>query len=93
MYAIGGEVSISISGGSTPQEQIANARSVIAAAMAPSNPSSQDFAVANSARVMEMKAEQKLTKQKQEQTEGLEQYQATQKDKNTQEIIPFSTSA
>jgi len=79
MYAIGGEVSISIKGGSTPQEQIANARAIIAAAMAPANPSSQDFAVANSAKMMEMKAEQKLAKEQQQKNLGQEKYtQATQ---------------
>ena len=79
MYAIGGEVSISIKGGATPQEQMANARSVIAAAMAPSDPSSQDFAVANSARVMEMKAQQKLAKEQQQKNLGQDSYrQATQ---------------
>ncbi|MCK4973991.1 MAG: hypothetical protein KAR81_01945, partial [Sulfurimonas sp.] len=52
MYAVGGEVSISISSGSTPEETIANARAVIASAMAPANPSGQDLAVASSARVM-----------------------------------------
>jgi len=79
MYAIGGEVSISIKGGSTPQEQIANARAIIAAAMAPANPSSQDFAVANSAKMMEMKAEQKLAKEQQQKNLGQARYaQATQ---------------
>ncbi len=62
MYAIGGEVSIAMKEGRTPQEKIANARQVAAAAMAPANPSPQDYAVASSARVMEMKAQQELTK-------------------------------
>ncbi len=77
MYAIGGEVSISTKGGSTPQEAIANARQVIAAAMAPSNPSGQDFAVASSARMMEIKAQQQLVKQQQEEAYGKEIYQNT----------------
>ncbi|WP_455755543.1 putative metalloprotease CJM1_0395 family protein [Sulfurimonas sp.] len=74
MYAIGGEVSISVSGGSTPQETIANARQVAAAAMAPGNPSPQDYSVASSARVMEMKAQQQLAKQQQEEVLGKETY-------------------
>ena len=53
MYAIGGEVSISMKSGSTPEETIANARQVAAAAMAAGNPSPQDHAVASSARIME----------------------------------------
>jgi len=78
MYAIGGEVSISIKGGSTPQEAIANARQVQAAAMAPANPSGQDYAVATSAKVMEMKAQQELTKEQQAKMRGEKEYNSTQ---------------
>ncbi len=78
MYAIGGEVSISFEKGSTPQETIANARQVAAAAMAPANPSPQDFSVAASARMMELSAQQELVKQLQEeqnQQNGFKTYQ------------------
>jgi hypothetical protein len=75
MYAIGGEVSISTKGASSPQEAITNARQVIAAAMAPSNPSGQDFAVASSARMMEIKAQQQLAKQQQEESLATQTYQ------------------
>ena len=87
MYAIGGEVSISTKAGSTPEETIANARQVIAAAMAPANPSGQDFAVASSARMMEIKAQQQLAKQQQEETLGKNIYQNAANDskKNTQD--------
>jgi len=74
MYAIGGEVSISMKQGSTPEETIANARQIAASAMAAGNPSPQDFAVASSARVMEMKAQQQLNKEKQEELKGNESY-------------------
>lgn len=74
MYAIGGEVSISMKSGSTPEETIANARQVATAAMAAGNPSPQDFAVASSARVMEMKAQQQLAKETQEELIGKETY-------------------
>ena len=74
MYAIGGEVSISMKSGSTPEETIANARQIAAAAMAAGNPSPQDFAVASSARVMEMKAEQQLARKEQEEMLGKETY-------------------
>jgi hypothetical protein len=84
MYAIGGEVSISTKGGSNPQETIANARQVEAAAMAPANPSGQDFAVASSAKIMEMKAQQELTKERQEQTQGTQAY----KDASNQQETP-----
>lgn len=80
MYAIGGEVSISMKSGSTPQETIANARQIVAAAMAAGNPSPQDYAVASSARVMEMKAQQQLALQQQEELMGKETY----KDSSTQ---------
>lgn len=74
MYAVGGEVPISMQAGATPQEMIANARKVAAAALAPGDPSSQDYSVASSARVMEMKAQQQLTKEKQEELQGKETY-------------------
>jgi hypothetical protein len=74
MYAIGGEVSISIPSGSTPQETIRNAQQAIAAAMAPSDPSGQDFAVASSAMVMLMKAQQQQAKEMQQEMLGKEAY-------------------
>ena len=75
MYAIGGEVSISMKSGSTPQETIANARPMAAAAMAAGNPSPQDYAVASTARVMEMKAQQQLAREQQEELLGQKRYQ------------------
>ena len=67
MYATGGEVPISLEKGSTPEQTIANARQVVAAAMAPSNPSPQDYAVASNARTMEAQAQQELVKELQQQ--------------------------
>lgn len=52
-YAIGGEVGISVSPGRTPQETMARADQIVAAALAPAEPSGQDRAVA--ARAMQMK--------------------------------------
>jgi len=74
MYAIGGEVSISFQTGSTPQETIANAQAVIASALAPADPSAQDMAIASSAMVMMMKAQQQLAHESQEQMRGNEVY-------------------
>lgn len=74
MYAIGGEVSISMKTGSSPEETVRNARQIMAAAMAAGDPSPQDYAVASSARVMEMKAQQQLAKQQQEEAMGKETY-------------------
>ena len=89
MYAIGGEVSIAMKSGSNPQESIANARQIAAAAMAPANPSPQDYSVATSARVMEMKAQQQLTREKLQEIMGTKAYgetQETDKDAKEQEI-------
>ncbi|MGE4397353.1 MAG: putative metalloprotease CJM1_0395 family protein [Sulfurimonas sp.] len=84
MYAIGGEVSISIPSGSTPQESMRNAQQAIAAAIAPADPSGQDFAVASSAMVMLMKAQQQLLKESQESMLGKEVYKS-EAQKNTQD--------
>jgi len=76
MYAVAGEVPISISGDSDPQDTVEKMRQVQAAAMAPSDPSPQDHAVAASARSQEMKALMDLQKEKAEiqRQEGLKQY-------------------
>lgn len=85
MYAIGGEVSISFQTGSTPQETIANAQAVIASALAPADPSSQDMAVASSAIVMMMKAQQQLARETQDEIMGKETYKnEADKSDNTQ---------
>ena len=74
MYAIGGEVSVSFQTGSTPQKTIANAQAVIASALAPADPSGQDMAIASSAMVMIMKAQQQLSKETQNEISGKETY-------------------
>jgi hypothetical protein len=63
MYAIGGEVSISTPTSSNPEEAIRNAQTVAASALAAGDPSPQDFAVASSASIMEMKAKQQEAKE------------------------------
>jgi len=90
-YAIGGEVSISMKSGSTPQETIANARKVVAAAMAPANPSGQDMAVASSAKVMEMKAQQQLVKEQMELLQGKDAY--GEKPDSSEPLKSFDISA
>ncbi|MBU1659671.1 hypothetical protein KKG72_11580 [bacterium] len=74
MYAIGGEVSISMQSGSSPEETLRNARQIAAAAMAAGNPSPQDYSVASSAKVMEMKALQQLAKEQQAEMTGKKIY-------------------
>ena len=59
-YAIGGEVSIDTSPGSTPEETIRKADQIRAAALAPADPSGQDQAVA--AAAIQMKAQAQAEK-------------------------------
>jgi hypothetical protein len=59
-YAVGGEVNIDTSPGATPQETIARARTIQAAALAPAEPSGQDRAVAARARQLEQQARSEL---------------------------------
>ena len=66
LYAVGGEVPISTSGGNTPEETIAIARQIRAGALAPANPSPQDLKVASSAALMEAQARQELALEKSE---------------------------
>ncbi len=62
-YVTGGDVTILLPGGGTPAEQIQEARQVRAAALAPSDPSGQDLAVAAQAAEMEAQAEWALRQQ------------------------------
>ena len=55
-YAVAGEVSIDVSAASTPQETLAKASQIRAAALAPADPSAQDLSVAASAARMENEA-------------------------------------
>ena len=56
MYALGGEVSIDASEGTTPEETIRKARQIRRAALAPGDPSAQDRAVATRAATLEARA-------------------------------------
>lgn len=69
-YAVGGEVPISLREGRTPEETIANARTIRAAALAPADPSPQDRAVAAAAGQMEARAQAELAQQKSESGAG-----------------------
>lgn len=62
-YAVGGEVSIDTSPGRTPEDTIARARQIQAAALAPADPSGQDRAVAAQAAQMEIAARAQLAAQ------------------------------
>ncbi|MBS4275221.1 putative metalloprotease CJM1_0395 family protein [Campylobacter vulpis] len=80
MYATAGEVPIRMQKGNTPEETIANARQVVAAAMAPSDPSPQDYKVAANAVKMEIEARAEVTKLKIE-----EQKEKAKKDEEKRE--------
>ena len=62
-YAIGGHVSIDTSPGKTPEETLQKAQTVMAAALAPADPSGQDLAVAAKASQMAVKARTELAQQ------------------------------
>lgn len=62
-YAVGGEVRIDTSPGRTPEETIARARTVAAAALAPADPSGADRAVAAQALQLEQQARAELALQ------------------------------
>lgn len=70
MYATAGEVPIDMSEGKTPEETVSKARQIAAAAMAPADPSPQDYRVAASAAVMEMRANMEVTQKMQNTVRG-----------------------
>ena len=65
-YAVGGEVPVALRPGRTPEETIANARTVRSAALAPADPSAQDLAVAAQANQMEAEARRQQVSDKAE---------------------------
>ena len=62
-YAVGGEVNIDVSPGSTPQETLNKAQKIQAAARAPAEPSGQDRSVAQQAAQMALQAQQEIREQ------------------------------
>lgn len=69
-YAVGGEVHIDVSPGRTPQETIAKAERIKAAALAPADPSGQDRSVAAQAGQMQRDAQIELIKEKLDKSAG-----------------------
>lgn len=63
IYAVAGEVSIDTGEGNTPEETVSKMQQVKAAAMAPGDPSPQDYRVAASAAVMEARARAEIAKE------------------------------
>ena len=66
LYATGGEVSIDTSAAIDPEATATNARTVIQAALAPANPSTQDLRVAAQARAQLIDAQAELTRNAQQ---------------------------
>jgi len=62
-YAVGGEVPVDMSSGRTPEETMARAEQIRAAALAPADPSPQDLSVAAQASQMEAAARQEMLQQ------------------------------
>jgi len=86
MYATGGEVSIDTSKGRTPEETISKMQRVQAAAMAPRDPSPQDYRVASSAAVMEARARAEQAKERSEESSNQKEANPyTDDGKNTKE--------
>ena len=69
-YAVGGEVSIDISEASTPEETLRKAQQVKAAALAPAEPSPQDFRVATEATQMALEARTEIAAAKAQQAQN-----------------------
>lgn len=63
MYAVGGEVQIDVSPGRTPEETVRKAEQIRRAALAPMDPSAQDYRVAAQAAQMLAQAQQELARQ------------------------------
>jgi SprA-related family len=82
-YAVGGEVSIDTSPGRTPEETVAKARTIRAAATAPANPSAQDLAVESAAAQMEADAQSAI-----QQRQTLERQSGTPEAKPTENRPP-----
>ena len=69
-YAVAGEVKIDVSPAQTPEQTIAKAKRIQAAALAPADPSSQDRAVAAQAAQMAAQAQAELSQSKQNASTG-----------------------
>lgn len=65
-YAVGGEVQIALKKGETPEETIANAQRARRAALAPAEPSAQDYKVAAKAAQLEAEGRQEAAEAERE---------------------------
>lgn len=91
-YAIGGEVSISVSPESNPEATIRKMEVVIRAALAPAEPSSQDRQVARSAQATKMQAQAELADQLKEETKKTDKSKAEVDESSENTDTPNKTS-
>ncbi|MBN2530857.1 MAG: catalase [Deltaproteobacteria bacterium] len=77
-YAVGGDVSISVSNEQTPEATVAKMQVVIRAALAPASPSSQDHRVAAEASQKQASAQREISQQNVEQREQGGQAQSSE---------------
>lgn len=87
-YAVGGEVSIDLSPGSTPEETARKADQIRAAALAPADPSGQDRAVAAAATQMKAQAQAEAATQRREELEAKQADEPAVPDAGTPEETP-----
>ncbi len=83
MYAIEGEVPIRMQKSNTPEETIANAMQVIASAMAPADPSPQDYKVAANAMQMQNDARTEQAKIKAEELKAQNEKSENENEEKT----------
>ncbi|CAM4107377.1 putative metalloprotease CJM1_0395 family protein [Campylobacter armoricus] len=97
MYAIEGEVPIKMQKGNTPEETIANAMQIIAAAMAPADPSPQDYKVAANAMQMQNESRIEQAKKKAEELKAQNEKDTNENDKeyntNSQAIKSYTQNS
>ncbi len=87
MYAVGGEVPIDAGKASSPEATVQKARQIVAAAMAPADPSPQDYRVAASAIIMEMQAKTEVMREAQDKLKAGEAYiKSTSNEDETQPL-------
>lgn len=95
-YAVGGEVSIDISKEAEPEDTVAKMQQVRAAALAPAEPSTQDFRVASEASRIATEArveisQEELEAQQEQQEQNIEQIfnpQASEQPDPVEENVP-----
>lgn len=82
-YATGGDVSIDVSEGRSPEETVRRMQQVRAAALAPANPSNQDRRVAASANLKSTEARQEMVEISREEAEAAREARTRQPEDST----------